>query len=183
MKSLISVYDKTGIVEFARKLHQAGAEIISTGGTYRSLSEEGGLPVRQVSDLTGFPEILDGPGQDPPPSYSRRIAGPPRRRRPRGGACPPRHRYHRHGGREPLSLSRDHQPLGRHPGRRPGEHRHRRAHAAESGSKNFPFVTVVVDPADYDWVATGPAPRGCHWMSDAIWPTKLFDTSPSTTPP
>ena len=59
MNALISVYDKTGIVEFARVLHNAGAGLISTGGTHRTLSEDG-LPVRQVSDLTGFPEILDG---------------------------------------------------------------------------------------------------------------------------
>lgn len=59
MNALISVYDKIGVVEFARVLHDAGAGLISTGGTHRTLSQEG-LPVRQVSDLTGFPEILDG---------------------------------------------------------------------------------------------------------------------------
>ncbi|MFQ5860844.1 MAG: bifunctional phosphoribosylaminoimidazolecarboxamide formyltransferase/IMP cyclohydrolase, partial [Dehalococcoidia bacterium] len=60
MKALISVYDKTGIVEFARSLHQAGVELVSTGGTYHILTQEASLPVQQVSDLTGFPEILDG---------------------------------------------------------------------------------------------------------------------------
>ena len=60
MKALISVYDKTGIVEFGKKLSAAGVELISTGGTHNALSSEGGLPVRQVSDVTGSPEILDG---------------------------------------------------------------------------------------------------------------------------
>ena len=60
MKALLSVYDKAGIAEFARSLDQAGFELVSTGGTHRTLSEEAGLPVMQVSDLTGFPEILDG---------------------------------------------------------------------------------------------------------------------------
>ena len=60
MKALISVYDKTGIVEFCGRLARAGFELISTGGTYRALKEDGGLAVRQVSEVTGSPEILDG---------------------------------------------------------------------------------------------------------------------------
>ncbi len=59
MKAIISVHDKTGVVEFARALSAAGAELISTGGTFKAI-KEGGLPVKQVSDITGFPEILDG---------------------------------------------------------------------------------------------------------------------------
>ena len=60
MRALISVFDKTGVVEFGKKLADAGFELISTGGTHRTLAEEGGLPVLQVSDVTGSPEILDG---------------------------------------------------------------------------------------------------------------------------
>ena len=56
---LISVTDKTGVIEFARSLSAAGAEIISTGGTAR-LIREAGVPVQDVSDVTGFPEMLDG---------------------------------------------------------------------------------------------------------------------------
>jgi phosphoribosylaminoimidazolecarboxamide formyltransferase/IMP cyclohydrolase len=58
-RALISVYDKTGIVEFARSLVEIGAEIVSTGGTSRLLAANG-IKAREVSDLTGFPEILDG---------------------------------------------------------------------------------------------------------------------------
>ena len=58
-RALISVSDKTGIVEFAQQLHQAGVEILSTGGT-ASLLAEGGVPVIEVSDYTGFPEMMAG---------------------------------------------------------------------------------------------------------------------------
>lgn len=56
---LLSVTDKTGLVEFARQLSGFGAELVSTGGTAR-LIRESGVPVREVSDLTAFPEMLDG---------------------------------------------------------------------------------------------------------------------------
>jgi phosphoribosylaminoimidazolecarboxamide formyltransferase/IMP cyclohydrolase len=58
-RALISVFDKTGVVEFARALASLDVEIVSTGGTSRLLASEG-IKVREVSDLTGFPEILDG---------------------------------------------------------------------------------------------------------------------------
>lgn len=58
-RALISVSDKTGVVEFARKLNEAGVEIISTGGTMKAI-KEAGIPVMYVSDVTGFPEIMDG---------------------------------------------------------------------------------------------------------------------------
>jgi len=58
-RALISVTDKTGIVDFVRQLLPFGVEIISTGGTARTL-KEAGLPVRDVSEVTGFPEMLDG---------------------------------------------------------------------------------------------------------------------------
>lgn len=59
MKALISVSDKTGIVEFAKELEKCGIEIISTGGTYKKLKEEG-VNAIEISELTGFPECLDG---------------------------------------------------------------------------------------------------------------------------
>ncbi len=59
MRALISVSDKTGVVDFARALQQLGWEIIATGGTMKLLREEG-LKVINISDVTGFPEICDG---------------------------------------------------------------------------------------------------------------------------
>jgi phosphoribosylaminoimidazolecarboxamide formyltransferase/IMP cyclohydrolase len=58
-RALISVSDKSGIVEFAEKLSKLGVEIISTGGT-KSLLEKSGVPVIGISEVTNFPEILDG---------------------------------------------------------------------------------------------------------------------------
>jgi phosphoribosylaminoimidazolecarboxamide formyltransferase/IMP cyclohydrolase len=58
-RALLSVSDKTGIVDFARGLADLGIEIISTGGTAAALSDAG-IPVRAIDDLTGFPEIMDG---------------------------------------------------------------------------------------------------------------------------
>ena len=58
-RALLSVSDKTGIVEFARALQARGVELLSTGGTARLLADAG-LPVTEVSDYTGFPEMMDG---------------------------------------------------------------------------------------------------------------------------
>ena len=58
-RALISVSNKEGVVEFARQLHEAGVEIISTGGTMKAI-KEADIPVTYVSDVTGFPEIMDG---------------------------------------------------------------------------------------------------------------------------
>ena len=58
-RALLSVYDKTDIVDFARNLADSGVELISTGGTARTL-REAGIRVTDVSDVTGFPEIMEG---------------------------------------------------------------------------------------------------------------------------
>src|SRR6185436_1647679 len=58
-RALLSVTDKTGIVDFARSLSSLQIELVSTGGTARLLRDSG-IDVRDISDLTGFPEMLDG---------------------------------------------------------------------------------------------------------------------------
>ncbi len=58
-RALISVFDKTGVVELAQSLHQHGVEILSTGGTAKALRYVD-IPVTDVSDYTKFPEIMDG---------------------------------------------------------------------------------------------------------------------------
>lgn len=58
-RALISVSNKAGCVEFARALHELGFEIVSTGGTFKTI-KEAGIPARYVTEITGFPEILDG---------------------------------------------------------------------------------------------------------------------------
>ena len=59
VRAIVSVSDKTGIVDFVKKLVDLGIEIVSTGGTAKLL-REAGIPVREISDLTGFPEIMEG---------------------------------------------------------------------------------------------------------------------------
>ena len=58
-RALLSVSDKSGIIEFAKELTNLGWEIISTGGTHKAL-ENAGIKVTGISDVTGFPECLDG---------------------------------------------------------------------------------------------------------------------------
>lgn len=58
-RALLSVFDKTGIVEFAKELHARKVELLSTGGTYKAL-KDAGLPVIEVAEYTGFPEMMDG---------------------------------------------------------------------------------------------------------------------------
>ncbi|MEK7806584.1 MAG: bifunctional phosphoribosylaminoimidazolecarboxamide formyltransferase/IMP cyclohydrolase [Chloroflexota bacterium] len=153
MKALLSVYDKTGIVDFSRKLVAAGFELISTGGTHRTLAQEGGLAVRQVAEVTGSPEILDGRVKTLHPAIHAGLLA--RRDSPDHLAELAKH------GIDPIDLvavnlypfvatiSRPNVTL---------------ADALENidiggpamlraAAKNFPGVTVVVDPADYTWVA------------------------------
>ncbi|MEK9675786.1 MAG: bifunctional phosphoribosylaminoimidazolecarboxamide formyltransferase/IMP cyclohydrolase, partial [Chloroflexota bacterium] len=59
MRALLSAYDRTGLVDFAKKLADAGVELISTGGTAKEL-KDAGLDITEVADMTGAPEILDG---------------------------------------------------------------------------------------------------------------------------
>ena len=58
-RALLSVSDKAGLVDFARALSARGIELVSTGGTRKALADAG-LPVKDVSDLTGLPEMMDG---------------------------------------------------------------------------------------------------------------------------
>jgi phosphoribosylaminoimidazolecarboxamide formyltransferase/IMP cyclohydrolase len=58
-RALLSVSDKSGIIELAKALHENGVELISTGGTYKTI-DQAGIPVTEVSEVTGFPECLDG---------------------------------------------------------------------------------------------------------------------------
>ncbi len=58
-RALLSVSDKTGLIDFARSLNTLGVELLSTGGTYKAI-QEAGIPVTEVSSYTGFPEMMDG---------------------------------------------------------------------------------------------------------------------------
>ena len=153
MKALISVYDKRGIVEFARRLHQVGAELISTGGTHRTLTQEGGLPVQQVSDLTGFPEILDGRVKTLHPGVHGGLLA-------RRDSAEQMEELARHG-IEAIDMV----VVNLYPFvdtiSKPGVTLDDALENIDiggptmlrAGGKNFPSVAVIVDPGDYEWVA------------------------------
>ena len=153
MRALISVYDKTGVIEFARSVAAAGYELVSTGGTHRTLSEEGGLSVRQVADVTGSPEILDGRVKTLHPVIHGGLLA--RRESPEQMAELSAH------GIETIDLV----VVNLYPFvatvSRPDVTLDDALENIDIGgptmlraaAKNFPSVAVVVDPDDYEWVA------------------------------
>ena len=153
MRALISVYDKTGVVEFARSISGAGYELVSTGGTHRTLTDEGGLTVRQVAEVTGSPEILDGRVKTLHPVIHGGLLA--RRESQEQMAELSAH------GIETIDLV----VVNLYPFvetiSRPDVTLDDALENIDIGgptmlraaAKNFPSVAVVVDPADYDWVA------------------------------
>ena len=151
MRALLSVYNKSGIVQLAQDLHRLGVELVSTGGTHRALAEAG-LPVRQVADLTGFPEILDGRVKTLHPAVHGGLLA--RRDRPqhlreleRHGIAPVDvvvvnlYPFVESAARGlPLDEVLEQIDIGG-------------PTLLRAAAKNYPFVLVVVDPADYGWVA------------------------------
>ena len=160
MKALVSVYDKTGIVELGRQLVGAGVELISTGGTHNTLSQEGGLPVRQVSEVTGSPEILDGRVKTLHPVIHGGLLA--RRDLPDHVAELEKH------GIAPIDVV----VVNLYPfAATINKADVTLAEALENidiggptmlraAAKNFPSVAVVVDPGDYQWVAEKLAGEG-----------------------
>ena len=97
-RALLSVSDKKDITKLAAFLHENGVEIISTGGTMKAI-KDAGIPVTYVSDVTGFPEIMDGRVKTLNPKIHGAIYGPDERAR---------HYPHRSGGGQPVSVQADH---------------------------------------------------------------------------
>ena len=150
-KALISVTDKTGIVALAQKLTGLGFEILSTGGTAKTL-REAGIPVTEVSAYTGFPEILDGRVKTLQPKIHGGLLGR------RGEA---RHREQmRDLGIEPIDLLVVNLYAFEKTVSRPGCTLTEAIENIDIGgpallraaAKNFQDVTVLTDPADYDRV-------------------------------
>ncbi len=152
MRALISVYDKTGVVQFGRRIAAAGYELVSTGGTHRTLTDEGGLSVRQVAEVTGSPEILDGRVKTLHPVIHGGLLA--RRESPEQMAELAAH------GIETIDLV----VVNLYPFlatiSKPDVTLDDALENIDIGgptmlraaAKNFPSVAVVVDPADYEWV-------------------------------
>ena len=174
VKALLSVYDKTGIVEFARSLAGAGFELISTGGTHQTLAQEGGLSVRQVSEVTGSPEILGGRVKTLHPVIHGAILA----RRDVAGHMA---ELAEHG----IGLI-DLVVVNLYPFqatiRKPGVTLDDALENIDIGgptmlraaAKNFPSVTVVVDPSDYSWVAEKLAADGLRHEERRALAAKAF---------
>ena len=152
MKALLSVYNKDNIEHIGTSLSEAGYEIISTGGTYKAL-KKAGISVRQISDLTGFPEILDGRVKTLHPKVH-------------GGILARRDITEHREEMESNDISAiDVVVVNLYPfvdTVRKGEVSLDEAlenidiggpTMIRSAAKNFPHVLVVVDPFDYEWIA------------------------------
>jgi phosphoribosylaminoimidazolecarboxamide formyltransferase/IMP cyclohydrolase len=150
-RALLSVSDKTGLVEFARELVDLGWEVVSTGGTARTLREEG-VAVREVAQVTGFPEILDGRVKTLHPAVHGALLA--RREEPAHMRALEEH------GIEPIDLvAVNLYPFQVAAARRDAKSRDvveqidiGGPSMIRSAAKNFGGVTVVVDPADYERV-------------------------------
>jgi phosphoribosylaminoimidazolecarboxamide formyltransferase/IMP cyclohydrolase len=147
-KAIISVTDKTGVVAFAREISQMGVDILSTGGTARAL-REGGVEVTDISAYTGFPEMMDGRVKTLHPKVHGGLLGlrdnPEHKRMMDEHGIAPidmvvvnLYRFEDTVAKEGVGLEEaiENIDIGG-------------PSMLRSSAKNFKFVTVVVDPADY----------------------------------
>jgi phosphoribosylaminoimidazolecarboxamide formyltransferase/IMP cyclohydrolase len=145
-RALLSVSDKTGLADFARALAALGVELLSTGGTHRLL-KDAGIKAREVADLTGFPEIMDGRVKTLHPKIHGGILG----RRGTDDAVMQEH------GIEPIDLVVVNLYPFAQTVARPGVTRDEAIENIDIGgpamvraaAKNHDHVAIVVDPADY----------------------------------
>jgi len=158
-KAIISVTDKSGIVAFAASLSKFGVEILSTGGTATAL-RQGGIKVRDISEYTGFPEMMDGRVKTLHPKVHGGLLG--LRDNPEHIRMMEAH------GITPIDMVVVNLYQFEKTVAKPGV---RLEEAIEnidiggpsmlrSSAKNFKFVTVLVDPADYDTVLKEMAASG-----------------------
>ncbi len=96
-RAILSVTDKTGLVEFARSLTAMGVELVSTGGTAKLLRDSG-IAVKDISELTGFPEMLDGRVKTLHPKVHGGILHVRKKEEHRAAVKAARHPADRHGG-------------------------------------------------------------------------------------
>ena len=152
MKAILSTYNRTGLVEFAGALHGAGWELVSTGGTGAAIADAG-LPVQQVSELTGFPELMDGRVKTLHPKVHAGILA--RRDLDSDAAQLAEH------GIETIDLVAVNLYPFVETVLQPGVTLEGALEKIDIGgptliraaAKNFPWVIVVVDPADYGWIS------------------------------
>ncbi len=151
-RAILSVTDKTGLVEFARRLAKLGVELISTGGTAKLLRESG-VAVKDISDLTGFPEMLDGRVKTLHPKVHGGILH--RRSDPRHTSAIAEH------GILPIDMVVVNLYAFEKTAAKPGVHLDEVIENIDIGgpsmirsaAKNYQDVAIVTSPADYDAIA------------------------------
>jgi phosphoribosylaminoimidazolecarboxamide formyltransferase/IMP cyclohydrolase len=151
-RAVLSVTDKTGLVDFARKLSSMGVELISTGGTAKLLRDSG-IDVKDISELTGFPEMLDGRVKTLHPKVHGGILH--RRSNPAHTSAVAEH------GIQPIDMVVVNLYAFEKTASTPGVHFEELIENIDIGgpsmirsaAKNFQDVAVVTSPADYDAIA------------------------------
>jgi phosphoribosylaminoimidazolecarboxamide formyltransferase/IMP cyclohydrolase len=167
-RAILSVTDKTGLVEFARKLSGLGVELISTGGTAKLLRESG-IPVKDISELTGFPEMLDGRVKTLHPKVHGGILH--RRQNPAHCSAVAEH------GILPIDMVVVNLYGFEKTAAKPNVHFDELIENIDIGgpsmirsaAKNFQDVAVVTSPGDYDQIAEELARSGGDLSSTTRW--------------
>jgi phosphoribosylaminoimidazolecarboxamide formyltransferase/IMP cyclohydrolase len=167
-RAILSVTDKTGLVEFARKLSGLGVELVSTGGTAKLLRDSG-IAVKDISELTGFPEMLDGRVKTLHPKVHGGILH--RRANPAHRTALAEH------GIQPIDMVVVNLYAFEQTAAQPGVRFEELIENIDIGgpsmirsaAKNFQDVAVVTSPADYDAIAEEMAKSGGELSSATRW--------------
>jgi phosphoribosylaminoimidazolecarboxamide formyltransferase/IMP cyclohydrolase len=187
-RAILSVTDKSGLVEFARKLAGMGVELVSTGGTAKLLRESG-IPVKDISELTGFPEMLDGRVKTLHPKVHGGILH--RRENPSHRAAVADH------GIPAIDMVVVNLYAFEKTAATPGVHFEELIENIDIGgpsmirsaAKNFQDVAVVTSPADYNAIADEMAKSGGELSRETKWrlaqkafaTTAAYDTAIAST--
>jgi phosphoribosylaminoimidazolecarboxamide formyltransferase/IMP cyclohydrolase len=187
-RAILSVTDKTGLVDFARKLTHLGVELISTGGTARLLRDSG-VPVQDISDLTGFPEMLDGRVKTLHPKVHGGILHIRDNEQHRAAVA--------EHGIKPIDMVVVNLYAFENTAAKPGVKFHEVLENIDIGgpsmvrsaAKNFQDVAIVTSPADYDAIATEMQANGGSLSPATKWrlaqkafaTTAAYDSAIATT--
>src|SRR5213079_3028824 len=167
-RAILSVTDKTGLVDFAQKLAGMGVELISTGGTAKMLRDSG-ISVKDISELTGFPEMLDGRVKTLHPKVHGGILH--RRENPSHRTAVAEH------GIQPIDMVVVNLYAFEKTAAKPGVHFEELIENIDIGgpsmirsaAKNFQDVAVVTSPTDYDAIAEELSKSGGELSSATKW--------------
>ena len=182
-RALLSVSNKTGLVELAEGLRRRGLELVSTGGTARALAEAG-LPVTNVSDVTGFPEMMDGRVKTLHPLIHGGILARRDRRDDLDAADTPRHRPHRCRRGQSLPVRRDGRQARRDLRDAHRADRHRRAQHGARGCQELPATCLLSSTRPTtrrSWRRSMPR-AGRRQPSGSTWPARRLPIRRPTTP-